>query len=303
MDLYRINLNLLIALNLLLKERSVTAAAKKLFITQAAMSNNLQQLRQLFKDELLTREKNYMVLTQYAQEIQPKLNQVLSELQSLITSGKRFTPESSDRVFKIGLFDYMTALLLPALASQLQKQAPHIKISVTSNIHLGAAEPFESGTYDLAIGKIYNTNESVHKQLLFKDKVVCILNPRHRLAKKNQLNLQDYLSCKHASLFVENPNFPTVIEQTLAKLGHERDSRFNLPFLVPIFKLIKESDDLIGTVIERMALTYRKNYRYVIKPLPFKVPEIEFYMAWHRRYDEDLGHRWLRNAIATLLSY
>ena len=86
-DLYRINLNLLVALDILLAEGSVTRAANKLFLTQAAMSNNLQQLREVFKDELLIRDKNRMVPTSYAISLQPRLHEVLEQLRSVSVAG------------------------------------------------------------------------------------------------------------------------------------------------------------------------------------------------------------------------
>src|SRR4051812_29769674 len=107
-ELYRINLNLLVALDVLLAEQSVTKAAKKLFLTQAAMSNNLQQLREIFKDDLLIREKNGMILTSYALDLQPKLHQVLEELRTVVLAGQRFVPELSQRTFKVGMTDYMS---------------------------------------------------------------------------------------------------------------------------------------------------------------------------------------------------
>jgi DNA-binding transcriptional LysR family regulator len=132
MDLYRVNLNLLIALDALLLEQSVTFAAKKLFITQAAMSNSLQQLRILFKDDLLVRDKSRMILTHYARELQPRLHQVVQEVHSLVVSGQRFEAKTSERVFKIGTSDYMAALLLPKLIACLQHQAPKMKIMTIS---------------------------------------------------------------------------------------------------------------------------------------------------------------------------
>ncbi len=298
MDLYRLNLNLLVALDILLLEQSVTYAAKKLFITQAAMSNNLQQLREIFKDELLIREKNHMVLTSYAKELQPKLNQVLQELQSIIVSGQRFEPETSERIFKIGMSDYIASLLLPKLIVILQRKAPKIKIYVISAYHLSNTEPFEKGYYDLGIGKEFELAPPVRTQVLFKDTVVCLLNRRHKLAKKSKITLKDYLINKHIAVQVHNQHFPrAVIEEALNKLGYRRDILISLPFILPIFKLIEESDTLIATVNKSMANLHTNVHRTVIKPLPFKIPVIEFSLAWHQQYDNDPGHQWLRQQI------
>ncbi len=296
MDLYRLNLNLLIALDTLLLEQSVTLAAKKTCISQAAMSNNLQQLRELFKDDLLIRERNHMVLTSYAKELQPKLHQVLQEVHSLVVSGQRFEPETSKRVFKIGMSDYMASIFLPKLTSILQHKAPFIKINVISLYHLSSKEPFEKGDYDLGMGKIFQVVAPVSKQLLFQDTAVCIMNHDHPLAKK-KITLKDYIANKHIAVRADNPLFTAIIEQSLTKLGYQRDIQISLPFVVPILKLIEQSDNLIATVIRSMALLYNKSHRYVIKPLPFKIPAIEFYLAWHQQYDNDPGHKWLRQQI------
>src|SRR3990167_7170427 len=124
MNLHRINLNLLASLDILLQERSVTRAAERAFITQSGMSNTLQQLREIFKDKLLMREKNGMALTSFAKELQPQLHRVLQELGSLVINCRCFDPKKSTRVFKIALSDYLSALLLPKLLRVLKTHAP-----------------------------------------------------------------------------------------------------------------------------------------------------------------------------------
>lgn len=299
MDLQRINLNLLVALELLLLEQSVTLSAKKLFITQAAMSHNLQQLREIFQDPLLVREKNHMVLTPYARKLQPKLSQVLQEMRSLVINGQRFVPERSERVFKIGMSDYMVSLVLPKLLTYLQAYAPGINLQIIPINHLGSSEPFERGEYDLGIGKLLLTpSSSVRSELLCRDTGVCILNLKHALAKKKTITLKEYLACEHIAVCTDRQYAPpTLIEQALAELGVERRVKVLLPFVTPIFKLIETSETLIGTMIQSMAELYQDQARYVIKPLPFKIRDLEFYVVWHHRHEEDIAHRWLREAI------
>ncbi|MCD6046905.1 MAG: pcpR [Gammaproteobacteria bacterium] len=298
MDLYRINLNLLIALDQLLTEKSVTKAAEKLSITQAAMSNNLQQLRELFSDALLVREKHHMLLTPYARELHPKLQQIIEEVRTLIVSGQRFCPEKSERVFKIGVPDYMAPLIMPKLLTYLHKRAPGIKIVLTSIQYLGESEPFEKGDYDLAIGKLFTHSPSVQTTLLLKDSLVCILNPKHTLANKKKLSLEDYIQAEHIAVCADNlPLTVSIVEQALAQLGIARNVKFSLPFIMPIFKLIEKSTTLLGTVTKSIANLYRNDKQFLIKSLPFSVPEVEFYLAWHQRSNNDLGHRWLRELI------
>ncbi|MDF2939713.1 MAG: pcpR [Gammaproteobacteria bacterium] len=297
MDLYRLNLNLLVALDKLFAEKSVTQAAKKLSITQAAMSNNLQQLREIFKDELLTREKNKMVLTSYACELQPKLHQVLEQMRCLVTSGQQFVPNTSQRIFRIGMSDYMASLVLPKVLDRLEKQAPGIKIIAVSIDQLGDLQTLEGGWYDFVLGKPLLNQNFARKQILFKEKVVCILNPDHPLAIKEKLNLKDYLAYPHAAIRIENPNVQMLVDSALLKLGVQRDVKIGLPFIVPIFQIIDKSKTLIGTMVESVANLYQDKYKFITRPIPFEMPDIEYYLMWHQRYDNDMGHRWLRQQI------
>jgi DNA-binding transcriptional LysR family regulator len=297
-DLYRINLNLLIALDVLLAEQNVTQAAKKLFLSQAAMSKNLQQLRDIFKDELLVREKNRMILTNYASLLQPKLHQVLEEIRNLIENGQRFEPSTSQRSFKIGMSDYMSSLLLPKVLEHLQRKAPGIEIIVMPVEYLGDPEAFEKGKYDLALGKIFGDSPSIKKQLLFKDRGVCVLSKKHPLAKKQNISLEEYLNYPHtAVLRTDNPERPRIIDEALAKLNVKRQVRISLPYMGPIFQLIEASDSLIGTAPQKIALLHQKHYSILIKPLPFDLQEMKFQIAWHHIHESDLGHTWLRNQI------
>lgn len=302
MDLYRLNLNLLVALDTLFAERNVTLSAKKLFITQAAMSNNLQQLREIFKDELLVREKNQMVLTHYARDLQPKLHQVISEVRSLVTSGQQFCPKTSERTFKLGMCDYMAVLVLPKILKVLETEAPGVNITIVPIDRLGMQQNFDEGCYDFILGKPLLNQYFPHKEPLFQEKVVCILNPRHPLAKKPKLTLKDYLAYPHAAIKIENPNVLMVVEDALTKLNTQRNIKIGLPFIVPMLQLIDQSSTLIGTMIEGITKIYRNKYNFVTKPVPFTTNIIQYYLMWHSRFKNDVGHQWLRQKIIELCS-
>lgn len=294
MNLYRLNLNLLIALDSLFYEQSVTLAANKLFISQAAMSNNLNQLRKLFNDELLVREKNRMTLTNFAKELQPKLHQVLQEIQSLVEGGQQFIPQTSRREFRLAMNDYMAGLFVPELLDCLQRTAPHIKITVISLSRINVAG--EERNYDLTIDKSSEIQPHAKKHRLFTDSGVILLNKHHPLAKKPQITIKDYLNYKHIAVRGD-PYLQPLTDQVLLKLGLQRDVTISLPFVVSILKLIEQSPNLIATLVKSITVLYKNNYHYVTKPLPFAMPEIEYYMGWHARFENDLGHQWLREQL------
>lgn len=302
MDLYRLNLNLLVALDVLLTEQSVTKAAKKLFITQAAMSNNLQQLREIFKDELLIREKTRMVPTSYAISLQPKLHEVLEALRSVVLVGQSFLPEVSRRTFKIMMTDYMSALVLPKLLKILETKAPGIKIVVLPVDYHRQDTTSSLGDCDLAICKGQYADTHLKKQLLFQDHGVSIINAKHPLAKQKSLSLDAYLAYPHIAICLNNPEIPTLVEEALSKLNRARHIQIGIPFVGVIFQMIQASRELIGTVPQRVAKLYQSQYDFVIKPLPVPIDPIEFHLLWHPRHDNDAGHSWLREALMRCVS-
>ncbi len=302
-DLYRLNLNLLVALDVLLAEKSVTQAAKKLFMTQAAMSNNLQQLREVFKDDLLVREKNGMVPTSYAASLQGKLHQVLEEVRTLVLAGQRFVPEVSQRVFKVMMSDYMSALILPPLLRMLEEKAPRVKIVVVPTERYPLSEKCYEGEYDLVLCKGDTHHPHIFKTLFFKDRGVCILNPKHPLADKETLSLDDYLAYEHVAICLNHPEVPSLIDEALIPLNKTRRIKMGVPFVGPIFEIIQQSPSLLGTVPERVAKLYQISYDLRIKALPFPMREIEFYLFWHQRYHNDLGHIWLREEMQRLINF
>lgn len=143
-------------------------------------------------------------------------------------------------------------------------------------------------------------NPSHHKQLLYKDTAVCILNAKHLLANKKKITLKDYLSQKHVAVRAIHQSLSPVIDQTLSKMGHQRNTEMSLPYMLPVFNVIEKSHHLIATILKSIATLHKSTHRYVIKSLPFKIPDIEYYLAWHQQFDEDAGHAWLREQLINI---
>ena len=296
-DLYRINLNLLIALDILFQEKNVTRAAEKINLSQAAMSNNLKQLRVIFKDKLLIPEKNKLVLTSYAKQLQTKIHKILEELGNLIESGQFFDPLTCNRSFKIGMTDYFASFIYPKLIPLLDKQAPNVKINTIAITQMCSAEPFEKEEYDMGIGRIAQAPSFVRKKLLLKEGCVCIFNANHPLAKKKKITISDYKSFKEVAYRTDMPDNPYLIGQAMGASGAKSDPVLYLPYIDSLFRLLEKSNNYISTPLESAALLGIGKYNIVIKPLPIKSPEYEWGIAWHPRFDDDLAHQWLRNQI------
>lgn len=303
-NLYRINLNLLVALDILLEKQSVTQAANQLHITQAAMSNNLQQLRQILKNELLVRKNNKMILTTYAKTLRPRLSTVINELQNIIDHNTQFDLKTCNRVFKIGISDHWASLILPKLISVVQKKSPHILINIIPCTQIYNAEPFENGTYDIAFARSTGTAipKTLHSQLLLKDEGVCILNRNHPLAKKKKITLNEYLSFQHIECRVQNPEFPSVVNEFLISKGlPSRNTILTVPYIDTIFRVLEKSANLIASAVKSKTLLVENKHHCVIKTSPLAKTYSEFYIAWHKQFDNDPAHQWLRNEIMSII--
>lgn len=298
-DLYRINLNLLVALDTALSTQSVSLAANKLSITQSAMSNNLQQLRVIFKDELLIRTGKKMSLTHYAKVLQPRVHALLQELDGIIFNGKTFSPETSKRIFRLGMPDYLISSFLPKVLCILQKKAPGIRLLVKAISTIDNNDILENDC-DLLLGKLVKSNDFIQKQLLFKDKIVCVMSNKNPLATKKSITLEDYLSQKHVGCL--DNNTATVVDQALHAMDKERDIRIQIPYIIPTLKMLEESStDLLMSATSFITKIFKKNYKFTVKDLPFSTNPLEFYMAWHPRLDNDPAHQWIRDCFLCAL--
>lgn len=302
LNLYRIQLNLLIALNVLFEEKNVTRAASRLCLSQSAMSNNLQQLREIFNDELLYREKNKMTLTSLSKELQPKLHKVLIELENIFQHNKTFDIAQCNRTFTIGISDKWASFILPKLMPLLNKQAPNIKINVAPVSEVYNTDPFQKWNCDMTIARSAVLPDFIERRLLLDDHFVCLLGKRHPLAKQKKITLSDYLSSQHIALHTANQNLPSHIDQYLSEINatKARNTVLHLPHLDTLFQLIEQSDYLIAALAKSSALLCEKKYRCVIRPLAMKIPNIQYYIAWDKKVERDQAHQWLREQIISI---
>ena len=196
-NLQKINLNLLISLNVLLKEKNVTNAAAKLCLSQSAVSTNLKNLRKIFKDDLLIRENNKLILTSYAKNLKPKLERTLQELKELVEEKDKFNIINCQNTFKIAMQDQWSSSLLTELMPILKTKAPNLKINVIPVTQIYNEKPFQDELCDISIARTGALPGEIHKQLLISERSIVIMNPKHPLAKKKKLTLKDYASSKH----------------------------------------------------------------------------------------------------------
>ncbi|WP_252180035.1 LysR family transcriptional regulator [Endozoicomonas sp. 4G] len=304
MNLTRVDLNLLVYLDVLLRERSVTKAAEQLGITQPAMSNGLKRLRSLFNDPLLVRTSEGMSPTERALALQPQIADALKLLEQAVLPRDAFNPGESSRVFRVMASDYSESTLVPMVLKRLRAEAPGITLDILTPSDV-TFHDVEHGRVDMAINRFSNMPQSFHQSLIWEDSFSCVLSRGNPLI--HHFTLESYLSAQHiwasktgmgVGVGIDPKDVQQLgwVDEALSAIGHKRDIRV-LTRHYQVAMLLSSQNDLIATLPSKLAELHRHEEDLVVLPPPFEIPPIQLRMAWSPLLHHDAGHNWLRQII------
>lgn len=304
MNISRVDLNLLVYFDVLLREGSVTKAAQQLGITQPAMSNGLRRLRDLFSDPLMVRTSEGMTATERALELQPLIRKALSDLEMALQPVHDFDASESHRVFRIMVSDYAESTLVPQLVRRLREVAPDVILDVLTPSDV-TFKDVEAGKVDMAINRFDQMPQSFHQMSLWEDDFVCLVNPKH--PSIDNFDLDAYLESKHiwvsktgmgAGVGIDPEKIIRLgwVDHALSQLGHKRKiSVFTRHYQMPA--LLALNNDLVATLPRRVAVMQADRAQLVVKEPPFMIPSFELKMAWSPLLQHHQAHRWLRRTL------
>lgn len=301
MDLSRVDLNLLVYLDALLRERNVTRAAQQLGISQPAMSNGLKRLRTLFDDPLLVRTSDGMTPTERADELKPEVRGVLAKVEMFVQPSTPFDAASSERVFRIMASDYAETTLLPGILTRLRKEAPHVTLDILTPSDVTFYE-VEQGKVDMVVNRFDEMPSSFHQSVLWHDAFACVIGAKNPILE--DFSLEAYLNARHVwvsktgmgvGVGVDPEDIQRLgwVDAALTKIGKKRNiAVFTRHY--PAAMQHAEQQGLIATVPLRAAELAESSRGVVIVPPPFDIPEIELQMAWSPLLHHNPDHRWMR---------
>jgi DNA-binding transcriptional LysR family regulator len=282
------DLNLLPALRALLEEGNVTAAARRMGVTQSAMSRSLGRLRELFEDPLFVRVGRGLGPTRLARELAGPLERSLDDVERLLGRRDAFDPRRARRRFRIAAIDYPQLTVLAPLVRRIARTAPGIDLEIRQVSSANDRE-LESGALDLLLSPRQPSGAGIVWTRLFADRYVCITDAARRLRR---LTLATFLELKH--VFVAPRERPGgAVDEALAERGLHR----RVALQVPGFLLLPEvlaGTPYIATVPHQMARLLARRRRLRILPPPIPIPGFTMCQAWHEVHRDDPGHRWLR---------
>jgi DNA-binding transcriptional LysR family regulator len=301
MNIGRVDLNLLVYLDVLLRERNVTRAADQLGLSQPAMSNGLRRLRDLFDDPLLVRTSEGMTPTERAEELRPVVRGLLATVDKAVQPRTDFDAKSARRVFRIMASDYAESTLMPRILLKLRESAPGITLDIMTPSDV-SFQDVEQGKVDMAINRFDALPQSFHQKVIWQDGFSCLVSAKNAVLW--DFSLDSYLQAQHVwvsktgmgvGVGVNPDDVQRLgwVDEALNRQGKKRRiTMFTRHYQAAM--LLAEQTDLIVTLPSKAAVLQRNNPRVVVKPPPFEIPPIDLKMAWSPLLHNDPAHRWMR---------
>jgi DNA-binding transcriptional LysR family regulator len=288
----RLDLNLLVVLDALLRERSVTKAARELNLSQPAMSASLARLRLYFNDDILVPQGKRMLPTAHAQNLAPLVAQALADIEMRIMGATNFDPATSQRCFNICASDYVSVLLLRPLLATLEKSAPGVRFEISAPTP-EALTQLERGDIDFLLTPEQFASNEHPRHLLFEERHV-VVGCRRNPIFKGELTAAQFFEQGQVIMGVDHAK--SFAEREMGELNRRRRidvicaSFLAVPWMLPDTRRI-------AVMHERLAQLMVKQLPLAIAPLPFAFPLMREIVQYHSARFEDSGMQWMFDAL------
>lgn len=291
----RYDLNLLPVFITLMEERSVTRAAERLGITQPALSNALNRLRDLLHDPLFIRERYGMQPTQKAEEMAPLIAAALASLDEVIVGQQDFEPAKANQLITIAPNSYVELVLVPALVAKLSELAPGIRLRCTPYGSDLADTGVISGTTAMALGRFADPPDNLVVQHLMDDGLACIVRADHPQVDQ-KISKRQFEQLKHVNVLPAG-RLRVGLFQALQRTSLKRDVVVSVAHFLAIPEVVAVTD-YCATLPQLICQHLAKDARLKVIATPVDLGTFPVEMAWHARYRHDPAHRWLRGLIS-----
>ncbi|MDN3351558.1 LysR family transcriptional regulator [Actinomadura sp. DC4] len=288
----RLDLNLLVSLDVLLQEQSVGAAAARLHLSEPAMSRTLARIRKALGDPVLVRSGRAMVPTPRALAIHAEVHELVERANSVFTE-RALDLAALDRTFTFQADDSITAVAAATLLGRMRAEAPGVSIR---SLPEGAADSgaLREGRIDLEIGAIADRPPDVVVEPLLDDLGVGVVRAGHPLLD-GEITPERFAAAEHLTTSrrgrLEGP-----IDTALAAYGLRRRVVASAPSFSSAL-LILLTTDLVGRAGRRLHAPLIDRLGLAVFDFPIEVPPVALAMAWHHRYETDAAHAWLRGCV------
>ncbi len=293
-DFRGVDLNLMVTFLVLMRERSVSAAAHKLFLGQPAVSGALARLRQLFGDELLVRGTRGMEPTPRALDLAAAIEPAVALLQQAIAVPPAFDPASAERLFVLGMPDWVEHWLMPGLLARVRRLAPRVRIVLKESNPFAVGDMLDKDEIELGVAALRTGPRWQHQRPLREMGFRCVYDPR-QLPFAGDVTLAQYVAVPHLLVSYRGAVESTA-DAVLAGIGLRRDVCYTTPRFSAVPGVLG-ANAIVSTVPEVLADRWAAAGLLASSALPIAMDRFTVSMAWHARRDDDAALHWLMGVI------
>ncbi|MBN9928636.1 LysR family transcriptional regulator [Pantoea agglomerans] len=288
------DLNLLPVLLVMMEERNVTRAAERLGITQPALSNALNRLRETLNDPLFIRERYGMRPTPKAEQLAQVVGAALSSIDKVILGQQDFDPLNATRLFTLAPNSYVEFIMMPAIVARLRNCAPGIRLRLTPFGNDVTETGVISGNTDMVLGRIVEPPDNLVVQHLMNEGLACVIRADHPLVGE-KLSAEQYEQLKHVNVLPPG-RMRAGLYQALEQRGLRRQVAVSVTHFLAVPEMIAVTD-YCATLPRLICQHLSRDQRLRIVPAPVDLGTFPVEMGWHARYRDDPAHRWFRTLI------
>ena len=293
-----VDLNLLVAFNMLYQCQSVSLAAGKCFVSQSAMSHSLQRMRTLFDDPLFERVGHKMEPTQYANLIAPTVEKLLSTVQNELLIKDHFAPELYRGSWKIGLTDYAEQLFAAQLFDAIKLKSPYSQISFVNVNRSNYVEVSENSSLDVIVGSIVEVAPHFYSELLYMEQHLCLFDSQV-VELKDSLSLEEFISLEHA-LVSPDGKLASQLDRQLAKFGCQRRVAVSSRHFLTIKNLL-EGRKLLSIVPARFARKVQETSFLSVVQCPIEISDFPISLIYRKSIQNEENSLWLRKVVKSIV--
>jgi len=296
MNIYNFDLNLLRVLDALLRERNVSRAAQRLSLSQPAVSNALNRLRELLDDPLLVRVGRAMQPTPRALSLEAPIRDALQQIEHTLKAGDFFDPATSRQRFAIAVTDYVELICMPPLMAHLAKVAPGIQLAIEHLTPTLPAEALDNGELDLALGRFLDVPTRFHSRRWTSETLQVALRKDHSLVGEG-LDLDSFLRLRH--LWVHGGQTRGMVDQWLEEQGLSREVVYTTPNYLQAAHIVASSD-LAAVLPTQLARHFAELLPLQLFDLPFDLGTFQLDIVSVAQRERDAALQWLIEQIVAV---
>ncbi|HJO94491.1 MAG TPA: LysR family transcriptional regulator [Victivallales bacterium] len=299
-NLSNVNLNFLVALDALLRNKSVSRAAKELNLAQPTLSNTLRQLREIFCDELLIKRSGHdMLLTHKGKMLISPVSAALKNIDNVFSTDDKFNPELDNLTFNIGMPDHVTSVYMPQIITKIRNNE-NLKINLIHINNLLSYEEFKANCIDLAFGNFSLNSDFINNEKLITTQLVCLCSTKNPLSENKKLTVKDILSTPHIRVKYRD-DFWDDLDIRLYNLYDEKiKTAITIQNICAAISIMERTKYLLITLAP-VANYFSDTFDYRIFDLPLMCKSINYNMYWEKANDNNQANLWLRGLFKKYL--